>query len=86
MQENVLQKMVVWKYHATITNESGYVIDKEKSLIIEETVIDLNKKQNIYFNGQHENYNYISELGSKAFDECRANKLIFRKNYTHKIR
>jgi len=74
MQENVLQKMVVWKYHATITNESGYVIDKEKSLIIEETVIDLNKKAKLKDGSE---LSYINSLADYAFSGCRANKLIF---------
>ena len=86
MQENVLQKMVVWDYNSISAsgnheNKSGYFISKEKSLIIEETIIDLNKKQN--FNGQNID---INSLSGKAFDGCRANKLIFKKDYLVKIR
>jgi len=72
MQENVLQKMMVW-------NNDGFnkfSINKEKSLIIEETVIDLNKKQKDDYGRNYD----IVHLDNKAFDGCRANKLIFKKN------
>ena len=72
MQENVLQKMVVW-------NNDGFnrfSINKGKSLIIEETVIDLNKKQKDDYGRNYD----IVHLDNKAFDGCRANKLIFKKN------
>ena len=86
MQENVLQKMIVWSLNSNYTGndeyKSGYFINKEKSLIIEETIIDLNKKQN------NDTYKYqdITTFAGKAFDGCRANKLIFKKNSQYQIR
>ena len=77
MQENVLQKMVVWN----VRSYGNYFIDNNKSLIIEETVIDLNKKQNF----QNETTIEIFGLGDNAFEGCMANKLIFKKNHTTKI-
>ena len=86
MQENVLQKMVVWSLNSNYTGndeyKSGYFINKEKSLIIEETIIDLNKKQN---NDTYKDQN-ITTFAGKAFDGCRANKLIFKKNSQYQIR
>ena len=75
MQENVLQKMVVWK------DNFGYVIDKEYSLIIEETVIDLNKQ----YRDRYDHNIDINFLGENAFEGCMANKLIFNKNRSNTI-
>ena len=81
MQENVLQKMVVWKKDWTIYRNT-YLIDKNESLIIEETIIDLNKKAKLKDGGE---LNYIDSLAGGAFDGCRANKLIFWRNGTTRI-
>jgi hypothetical protein len=63
-----LQKMVVWKINHSYFNtngdilESPSVIDQDRSLIIEETILDLRKKQLVYNeNGQSKNL-FINSL------------------------
>ena len=77
MQENVLQKMIQWE--TTYYFSSTYKIHKD-SLIIEETVIDLNKKYK-FFNDYEWKEDFINQnFQDDAFKNCLANKLIFRKN------
>lgn len=82
MQENVLQKMIQWE--TTYYFSGSYKIHKD-SLIIEETIIDLNKKYK--FSNEHEwKEDFINQdFQDDAFKNCLANKLIFRKNSTIKF-
>ena len=83
MQENVLQKMIQWKFEY---DSNGYQLH-EDSLIIEETIIDLNRKYKLInrFYGASEGFvNNIFE--NDAFKNCLANKLIFKKNTKVKLR
>ena len=83
MQENVLQKMVKW-YRENFSN--GYKIHKD-SLIVEETVLDLNKKYKLWNNIYNKwEESFISQsFDDDAFKNCLANKLIFRKNTEVKL-
>ena len=80
MQENVLQKMVKW-YGENFRN--GYKIHGD-SLIIEETILDLNKKYQLWNNAYDKwEESFIRQsFDNDAFKNCLANKLIFRKNET----
>ena len=82
MQENVLQKMIQWEQ----INFSGYKIHKD-SLIVEETIIDLNKKYKFIRNDSEWIENLIDQyFVDDAFKNCLANKLIFRKNGPLKLK
>lgn len=67
-------------------NFSGNKIHKD-SLIIEETVIDLNKKYKIIRSNGESNENFVEQyFVNDAFENCLANKLIFRKNNPLKLK
>ena len=83
MQENVLQKMIQWKFEY---DSNGYQLH-EDSLIIEETIIDLNRKYKLINRLYGASEGFVNNIfENDAFKNCLANKLIFKKNTEVKLR
>ena len=81
-QENVLQKMIQWKFEY---DHNGYQIH-EDSLIIEETIIDLNRKYKLINRLYGASEGFVNNIfENDAFKNCLANKLIFKKNIEVKL-
>ena len=88
IQEEILQKMIVWKKEMSISSyesDSGdvnyvekdvYSISRQKSLILKESILDLNKSY------KDDNGNFVNPtcFSQKAFYQTEFSEIIFNKN------
>ena len=88
IQEEILQKMIVWKKETNVSNyesdsgDSNYVykdvysISRQKSLILKESILDLNKSY------KDDNGNFVNPtcFSQKAFYQTEFSEIIFNKN------
>ena len=88
IQEEILQKMIVWKKETNVSDyeidsgDSNYVykdvysISRQKSLILKESILDLNKSY------KDDNGNFVNPtcFSQKAFYQTEFSEIIFNKN------
>ena len=87
IQEEILQKMIVWKKETTATGQTDwygnygldkdvYSISRQKSLILKESILDLNKSY------KDDNGNFVNPtcFYQKAFYQTEFSEIIFNKN------